>query len=93
MSLGKVPVKAGGSAKQNASLKQGRQVSNLATQRVTTTTRHRHTEKLRGDAYQPLYSPRITKREGQTATQKQELVLKRTAQPSRGGGGGSSKAQ
>ena len=43
---------------------QGTQASNLATQRVTTTTRHCYTEKLRGDAYQPLYSPRITKREG-----------------------------
>ena len=48
MSLGKVPMKAGGGAKQNASIKQGTQVS-TATQRAATTTRHRHTEKLSGD--------------------------------------------
>ena len=56
-------MKAGGGAKQNASLKQGAQVS-TATQRVATTSRHRHTEKLSGDTYQPLYSPRPAKREG-----------------------------
>ena len=56
-------MKAGGGAKRNASLKQGAQVS-TATQRAATTTRHRHTEKLSGDTYQPLYSPRPVKREG-----------------------------
>ena len=50
-------MKAGGGAKQNASLKQGAQVS-TATQRAATTTRHRHTEKLNGGTYQPLYLPR-----------------------------------
>ena len=56
-------MKAGGGAKRNASLEQGAQVSK-ATQRAATTTRHRHTEKLSGDTYQPLYSPRPVKREG-----------------------------
>ena len=55
-------MKAGGGAKQNVSLEQGAQVS-MATQRAATTTRHRHTEKLSGDTYQPLYSPRPEKRE------------------------------
>ena len=41
-------MKDSGGAKQNVSLKQGLQVS-TATQKVATTTRHRHTEKLRGD--------------------------------------------
>ena len=41
-------MKACGGAKGNASLKQGVQVS-TATQRVSTTTRHHHTEKLSGD--------------------------------------------
>ena len=50
-------MKAGGGAKQNASLEQGAQVS-TATLRAATTTRHHHTEKLTGDTYQPLYSPR-----------------------------------
>ena len=59
-------MKAGGGAKRNASLEQGLKVS-TATQRAATTTRHRHTEKLSGDTYQPLYSPRPAKREGQTA--------------------------
>ena len=66
-------MKAGGGAKRNASLEQGVQVS-MATQRVATTTRRRHTEKLSGDTlYQPLHSPRPAKREGQTATQRQDL--------------------
>ena len=56
-------MKAGGGAKRNASLEQWAQVS-MATQRVATTTRHRHTEKLSGDTYQPLYSSRPAKREG-----------------------------
>ena len=56
-------MKAGGGAKRNASLEQGVQVS-MATQRAATTTRHRHTEKLSGDTYQPLYSARPAKREG-----------------------------
>ena len=56
-------MKAGGGSKRNASLEQGVQVS-TATQRAATTTRHCHTEKLSGDTYQPLYSPRPVKREG-----------------------------
>ena len=63
MSLGKVPMKAGGGAKRNASIKQGKQVS-TATQRAATTTRHRHTEKLNGDTYQPVYLPWPAKKEG-----------------------------
>ena len=66
MSLGKVPVKAGGGAKRNASIEQGTQVS-TATQRAATTTRHRHTEKLSRDNYQPVYLQSPAKREGQTA--------------------------
>ena len=67
-------MKAGGGAKRNASLEQGVQVS-TASQRAATTTRHRHTEKLSGtgDTYQPLYSPRPAKREGQTAAQRHHL--------------------
>jgi len=53
-------MKANDGAKRNASLEQGVQVS-MATQRAATTTRHRHTERLRGDTYQPQYSPRTTK--------------------------------
>ena len=60
-------MKAGGGAKRNASLEQGAQVS------TATTTRHRHTEKLSGDTYQPPYSPRPVKREGQTAAQRHDL--------------------
>ena len=56
MRLGKVPMKAGGGAKQIVRVMQGRQVS-MATQRVAFTTRHRHTEKLSGDTYQPVYLP------------------------------------
>ena len=56
-------MKAGGGAKRNASIKQGTQVS-TATQRVATTTRHRHTDKLSGDTYQPVYLPWPAKREG-----------------------------
>ena len=76
MSLEEAPTKAGGGAKRNASLEQGAQVS-TATQRAATTTMHRHTEKLSGDTYQPLYSPRPVKREGkregQTAAQRHDL--------------------
>ena len=62
MSLGKVPMKAGGGAKQNATIELGMQVS-TATQRAATTTRHRHTEKLSGDTYQPVNLPWPAKRE------------------------------
>ena len=65
-------MKVGGGAKRNASLHQGAQVS-MATQRAATTIRHRHTEKLSGDTYQPLYSPEPAKREGQTAAQRHNL--------------------
>ena len=61
-------MKAGGGAKRNVSVEQGTQVS-TATQRAATTTRHRHTEKLSGDTYQPVYLPQPAKREGHTATQ------------------------
>ena len=69
----------GGAIKRNTSIKQGMQVS-TATQRVATTTRHRHTEKLSGDAYQPVYLPWPAKREGRggegkTATQMHNLVF------------------
>ena len=63
MRLGKVPMKAGGDAKQNASIKQGMQVS-TATQRAATTIKHRHTDKLSGDTYQPVYLPWPAKRGG-----------------------------
>ena len=63
MSLGKVPMKVSGGTKRNASVMQGTQVS-TATQRVAFTTRHRHTEKLSGDTYQPVYLPWPAKREG-----------------------------
>ena len=63
MSLGKEPMKASGGAKRNASIEQGKQVS-TATQRASTTTTHRHTEKLSGDTYQPVYLPWPAKREG-----------------------------
>ena len=53
MSLGKVPIKAGGGTKRNASIEQGTQVS-TATQRAATTTSYHHTEKLSGDTYQPV---------------------------------------
>ena len=56
-------MKAGGGAKQNASIEQGTQVS-TATQRAAITTRHRHTDKLSGDTYQPVYLPWPAKREG-----------------------------
>ena len=56
-------MKAGGGAKQNASIEQGTQVS-MATQRAATTTRHHHTDKLSGDTYQPVYLPWPAKREG-----------------------------
>ena len=47
MSLEKVPMKLGGGAKKNASLKQGC----TATQRGATTSRHRYTENLRRESY------------------------------------------
>ena len=56
-------MKAGGGAKRNASIEQGTQVS-TATQRAATTTRQRHTDKLSGDTYQPVYLPWPAKREG-----------------------------
>ena len=56
-------MKAGGGAKRNASIEQGTQVS-TATQRAATTTRQRHTDKLSGDTYQPVYLPSPAKREG-----------------------------
>ena len=36
----------------------------MVSQRVATSTRHCHTEKLSGDTYQPLYPPGPAKREG-----------------------------
>ena len=56
-------MKVGGDAKQNASLKQGMQVS-TATQGAATSSRHCHTVKLSGDTYQPLSLPWPAKREG-----------------------------
>ena len=71
-----MPIKAGGGAKRNASIEQGTQVS-TATQRAATTTRHRHTEKLSGDTYQPVYLPWPANREGegQTAAQMHKYEL------------------
>ena len=63
MSLEEVPMRVGGGAKRSVSLERGVQVS-MATQRVATTTRLCHTEKLSGDTYQPLYSPRPAKMGG-----------------------------
>ena len=63
MSLEKVSMKVGGGAKWNASIEQGMQVS-TETQRAATTTRHRRTDKLSGDTYQPVYLPWSAKREG-----------------------------
>ena len=60
MSLVKVPMKAGGSAKWNVSVLQ----VSMAIQTAVTTTRHRYTEKLSGDTYQPVSLPRPAKREG-----------------------------
>ena len=65
MNMVKVPMKVGGGFKQNASLKQGVQVSTAFTQRAETTTMHHHThEKLGGDTCKPLYSQMLTKKEG-----------------------------
>ena len=58
-----MPMKAGGGAKRNVSIEQGTQVSK-ATQRAATTTRHRHTDKLSGDTYQPVYLASKEGREG-----------------------------
>ena len=63
MSLGKVPMKAGGGAKRNTSIKQGTQVSTVI-QRAVTTTRHHHIEKLSGDTYKPASLLRPAKRQG-----------------------------
>ena len=63
MSLGKLPMKAGGGAQWNANLEQGTQVS-TATQRVATTTSHLHTEKVSGNTDQPVYQPRGREGEG-----------------------------
>ena len=73
MSLEEVPMKVGGGAKRNASLEQGAQVS-TATQRAATTTRHHHTEKLSGDTYQPLYSPKTSKEGGANCRTKAQFV-------------------
>jgi len=54
MSLGKVPMKVGGGAKQNVSLKQDVQISS-ATQREATTIMHCHTKKLNGDTFLHLH--------------------------------------
>ena len=82
MSLGKVPMKAGGGAKWNVSIEQGTQVSK-ATQRAATTTRHHHTDKLSGDTYQPVYLPWPAKREGQTAAQMHKYELEIARLPER----------
>ena len=48
-------MKADGGAGQNVNLEQGE-----PTQRVATASRHHHIEKLSGDTYQPLHSPKST---------------------------------
>ena len=62
MSLRKVPMKAGGGVKLKASLELDAGIH--GNPESSTTTRHRPTEKLSEDTYQPVYSPRPTKREG-----------------------------
>ena len=57
-------MKAGGGAKRNASIEQGTQVS-TATQRAATPTRHRHTENLSGDTYQPVYLTTASQERGE----------------------------
>ena len=73
--INEVPMKAGGGAQQNASLKQGAQVS-MATQRAATTTRHSHTEnsvEILTNHYTHLDQQEGGKREGQTAAQRHDL--------------------
>ena len=87
MSLGKVPMKAGGGAKRNVSIEQGTQVSK-ATQRAATTTRHRHTDKLSGDTYQPVYCTYHGEQggregKGQTAAQMHKIIRARNCTTSR----------
>jgi len=79
-----VPMKVGGGAKRNVSIEQGTQVSK-ATQRAATTTRHRHTDKLSGDTYQPVYLPWRARREGkgQTAAQMHKIIRARNCTTSR----------
>lgn len=52
-------MKADGGAGQkiNVNLEQGK-----PTQRVATASRHHHIDKLSGDTYQPLHSPKSTKK-------------------------------
>ena len=70
MSLGKVPMKVGGGAKQHVSLKQGVPAS-MATQRAATTITLRHTEKLSGvtNLYTHQGQPGGREGEGQTVAQ------------------------
>ena len=75
-------MKAGGGAKRNGSIEQGTQVT-TATQRAASTARHRHTEKLSGDTYQPVYLPWPAKREGQTAAQMHKYKLEISQPPER----------
>ena len=63
MRLGKVPMKAEGGAKRNASLEQGAQVS-TATKRGGNHHQARHTKRS-GDTYQPLWLGQPRAREGE----------------------------
>ena len=79
MSLGKVPMKAGGGVTHNASLKQGAPIL-TATQRAQTTTRQHHTRETQWRiTCKPLYSQNADKQggkgNGQLATQKQDLLF------------------
>ena len=78
-------MKACGGAKGKASLKQGVQVS-TATQRVSTTTRHHHTEKLSGDILPTSILTKASQEggegEGSTVAQMHNLELE-IAQPPR----------
>ena len=74
-------MKAGRGAKRNVSIEQGTQVP-TATQRAATTTRHRHTEKLIGDTYQPVYLPWPAKRE-ETVAQMHNYELEIARPPER----------
>ena len=74
MSLGKVPIKAGGGAQGNGSIEQGTQVS-MATHRVSTTTRHRNSAEIVTNLYTYHGQPRGMEGEGQIAEQMHNYEL------------------
>ena len=76
MSLGKVPMKAGGGAKQNASIEQGMQVSTVPTPGTVTL---RNSVEILTNLYTYHGQPRGREGEGQTAAlmHKYELEIAR----------------